>query len=406
MKKSCSAVYSAWITCLFLFCGMLFMTCGTPAPGRAPLPATGADQTALYLPLLEGKAVGLVANHTTVIGKSHLADSLLKLGVNLVKIFAPEHGFRGDADAGEEISNSRDAKTGLPLISLYGSEYKPKPADLQGIDIMIYDIQDVGVRFYTYISTLHYLMEACSENGISLLVLDRPNPNGHYIDGPVLDTAFRSFVGMHPIPVVYGMTAGELARMINGEGWLSNGSTCELQVIPCKDYDHNTIYKLPVDPSPNLNSMEAVYLYPSLCFFEGSIMSLGRGTPFPFRIIGHPDYPDHTFSFVPGAIRSNRNPVFMDQVCYGIDLTGIPADSLQSLRMVSLKWLIDVYDRMDKGKSFFNDYIDKLAGNGELRKQVLAGYTDARIRESWQDNLREFSNRRKKYLLYNDFIIP
>ena len=271
---------------------------------------------------------------------------------------------------------------------------------------MIYDIQDVGVRFYTYISTLHYLMEACSENGISLLVLDRPNPNGHYVDGPVLDTAFRSFVGMHPIPVVYGMTAGELARMINGEGWLSNGSTCELQVIRCKGYDHKILYKLPVDPSPNLNSMEAVYLYPSLCFFEGSIMSLGRGTPFPFRIIGHPDYPDHTFSFIPGAIRSNRNPVFRDQVCYGIDLTGIPADSLQSLRMVSLKWLMDVYGRMGKEKTFFNDYFDKLAGNGELRKQVLAGLTDAQIRESWQDDLREFSNRRKKYLLYNDIINP
>jgi uncharacterized protein YbbC (DUF1343 family) len=406
MKISSSSVYSAWITCLFLFYGMLFNTCGTPVQDQALLPATGADQTELYLPLLQGKAIGLVANHTTVIGKSHLADSLLKLGVNLVKIFAPEHGFRGDADAGEEIDNSKDGETGLPLISLYGSGYKPKPADLQGIDLMIYDIQDVGVRFYTYISTLHYLMEACSENEISLLVLDRPNPNGHYVDGPVLDTAFRSFVGMHPIPVVYGMTAGELASMINGEGWLSNGSTCELQVIPCKGYDHNTIYKLPVDPSPNLNSMEAVYLYPSLCFFEGTIMSLGRGTSFPFRIIGHPDYPDHTFSFVPGATRSNKNPVLRDQVCYGIDLTGIPADSLQSLRMVSLKWLMELYGKMGNGKSFFNDYIDKLAGNGELRKQILAGWTGAQIRASWQDDLQEFSDRRKKYLLYDDFISP
>ncbi|HJZ38930.1 MAG TPA: DUF1343 domain-containing protein [Bacteroidales bacterium] len=406
MKISSVSVYNAWINNLFLLCGVFFSACGTPAPGQPALIATGADQTALYLPLLEGKAVGLVANHTTVIGKSHLADSLLRLGVKLVRIFVPEHGFRGDADAGEEIGNSIDGKTGLPLISLYGSAYKPKPADLQGIDIMIYDIQDVGVRFYTYISTLHYLMEACSENGISLLVLDRPNPNGHFVDGPLLDTAFTSFVGMHPIPVVYGMTAGELAGMINGEGWLSGGSTCELQVIPCKGYDHNTFYKLPVNPSPNLNSMEAIYLYPSLCFFEGTIMSLGRGTPFPFRLIGHPDYPGHTFSFVPEATRSNRSPVLKDQVCYGIDLTGIPADSLQSLRSVSLKWLIDIYRHMKKGKFFFNDYIDKLAGNGELRKQILAGWTEAQIRESWQDDLREFNNRRKKYLLYNDFISP
>ncbi len=273
--------------------------------GSGELPVTGAEQTSLYFPMLKGKAVGLVANHTSKIGHQHLADTMIKSGVKLARIFAPEHGFRGDADAGAGIQNDIDVKTGVPVVSFYGNQYKPASADLQGIDIMVYDIQDVGVRFYTYISTLHYVMEACAGNHIPLLILDRPDPLGHYIDGPVLEPEYKSFVGLHPIPVVYGMTPGELAGMINGEGWLAGHMHCDLKVIPCRNYDHGTFYHLPVHPSPNLNSMEAIYLYPSLCFFEGTVMSLGRGTPSPFRVIGHPDYPDKSFSFIPRAGRSN-----------------------------------------------------------------------------------------------------
>jgi len=347
--------------------------------------------------------VGLVANHTTVIGSGHLADSLVALGVNLVRIFSPEHGFRGDADAGAEIQSNIDVRTGLPVISLYGGKNRPSPGDLQGIDIMIYDIQDVGVRFYTYISTLHYVMESCAENHIPLLVFDRPDPLGHYIDGPLLEPEFRSFVGMHPIPVVYGLTPGELASMINGEGWLTGGARCDLKVIPCRYYDHNTRYQLPVSPSPNLNSMESVYLYPSVCFFEGTVMGLGRGTPFPFRVIGHPDYPDRNFSFVPRAGKSNVNPLFRDRECYGLDLRKMQADSLEKLQAIRLQWMLEAYRKMDLGKGFFTDYFDRLAGTAKLREQVVAGFTEQQIRQSWQDGLDEYAAKREQYLLYPDF---
>jgi uncharacterized protein YbbC (DUF1343 family) len=385
------------------FSVLFYCACGKP-PVPPPEPVqTGADQTALYLPQLKGKKVALVANHTSVIGSNHLADTLIKCGINLKKIFAPEHGFRGDADAGAEITNAWDAKTGIQVISLYGSRLKPDREDLKDIDIVIFDIQDVGVRFYTYISTLHYVMEACAENNVRLLVLDRPNPNGHYIDGPVLDTSFRSFVGMHPIPVVYGMTIGELARMISGEKWLSGDHTCDLQVISCRHYDHTTFYSLPVNPSPNLNCMEAIYLYPSICFFEGTVMSLGRGTTDPFRMIGHPDYPDHTFSFVPRSTPGNKNPLLKDRTCFGIDLRKLTVSNLQRSGTVDLHWLLDTYKRMPAGNAFFTDYFDKLAGSGELRKQILAGFTEAQIRQSWQGPLDEFRVIRKKYLLYEDF---
>ncbi len=298
--------FSGNITHLCLAAALFFSSCNT-APSQ-PAVRTGCERTELYLQNLKDKSVGLVANHTTVIGKEHLADFLVRQGINLTRIFAPEHGFRGDADAGADIRNGVDAATGVPVVSLYGDKFKPTAADLQGIDIMIYDIQDVGVRFYTYISTLHYLMEACAENNIPLLILDRPDPLGFYVDGPVLENEFRSFVGLHPIPIVYGMTPGELALMINGEGWLKDGEKCSLQVIPCSGYNHNTRYQLPVNPSPNLNCMQAIYLYPSICLFEGTIMSLGRGTSSPFRVIGHPDYPDKNFFFVPKAGKSNQNP--------------------------------------------------------------------------------------------------
>jgi uncharacterized protein YbbC (DUF1343 family) len=388
---------------LFLFTGISAVSCNTPSAEFNHL-AAGCEQTGLYLPHLQGKRVGLVANHTTRIGNLHLVDSLLTLGINLTVIFSPEHGFRGDADAGAEIGDAVDHSTGIPVVSLYGNKHKPAAADLKNVDVVVYDIQDVGVRFYTYISTLHYVMEACAENNIPLIVFDRPNPLGHYVDGPVLEPAFRSFVGMHPIPVVYGMTAGELARMVNGENWLNDGVRCELKVIPCMNYSHSAYYALPVDPSPNLNCMEAIYLYPSICFFEGTIMSLGRGTNAPFRVIGHPDYPDRSFSFVPEAISANKNPLFKDQICYGIDLTLLSTDSLQQFRTLQLHWLINVYASMNRGSTFFSDYIDKLAGTAKFRQQILAGYSEQQIREGWKPELEKFKNLRKKYLLYPDFM--
>ena len=396
-------VYKTIIYSILLISFYFFYACGTPPVQQSVTIETGADQTARYLPLLKGKAVGLVANHTSVIGHTHLADTLIESGIGLKKIFAPEHGFRGDADAGAEINNAVDSKTGLPVVSLYGSKTKPTKEDLKGIDIVVFDIQDVGVRFYTYISTLYYVMEACAENSVSLVLLDRPNPNGHYIDGPLLDTAYRSFVGLLPIPVVYGMTVGELARMINGEKWLSGGIACDLQIISCQYYDHDTFYKLTVNPSPNLNCMEAIYLYPSICFFEGTIMSLGRGTSFPFRVIGHPDYPDHAFSFLPRSIQSNINPVLKDQTCYGIDLRGFDIDSLQRLRSLNLHWLLEACKLMNKGEAFFTDYIDKLAGTGKLREEILAGWSEEMIRKSWQPELIKFNILRRKYLIYKDF---
>ena len=394
-------VFSGKITHLCLVAALLFSSCSI-APSQ-PAVRTGCERTELYLLKLKGKSVGLVANHTTVTGTEHLADFLIRNGIKLTRIFAPEHGFRGDADAGADIRNEVDAATGVPVVSLYGDKKKPAEADLQGIDIMIYDIQDVGVRFYTYISTLHYLMEACAENNIQLLILDRPDPLGYYVDGPILEDQFRSFIGLHPIPIVYGMTPGELACMINGEGWLKDGEKCNLQVIPCSGYDHNTRYQLPVNPSPNLSCMQAVYLYPSICLFEGTIMSLGRGTSSPFRVIGHPDYPDKEFSFIPKAGKSNQNPLLKDQTCYGINLQNIPMDSLEKINGINLTWLIDVNSKMSRGKDFFIPYIDRLAGTAKFREQILQGCTEKQIRQSWQPGLDEFRKRRAAYLLYPDF---
>lgn len=381
----------------------LFQACVAQSGESGHMIKTGADRTEQYIPLLKGKSVGLVANHTTVIGNTHLADTLLQSGIRLTRIFAPEHGFRGDADAGAAIGDGTDPGTGIPVISLYGSKKKPDAGDLAGIDIMVYDIQDVGVRFYTYISTLHYVMEACAENEVPLLMLDRPNPNGHYVDGPVLDTAYRSFIGMHPIPVVYGMTIGELALMVNGEKWLGQGRVCDLRIISCENYDHNTVYELPIDPSPNLNSMEAVYLYPSMCFFEGTIMSLGRGTPFPFRVAGHPDYPVKTFSFVPTPNRGNMDPKLKGTECYGFDLRSITAAQARQIRSLNLQWLIGVYTTMGRGESFFTGSFNRLAGTGELKKQILSGWSAEQISKSWQPGLQAFQKIRKKYLLYPDF---
>ena len=364
---------------------------------------TGAQQVEKYLPLLAGKHIAIVANQTSVIGQTHLVDSLLNSDISIRRVFGPEHGFRGKADAGEHLADNIDAATSLPVVSLYGKHRKPTAADMDRLDLVIFDIQDVGVRFYTYISTLHYVMEACAENNVPLLVLDRPNPNGFYIDGPVLDTATtRSFVGMHPVPLVHGMTIGEYAMMINGEHWLSGGEICQLMVVPCRNYTHSTHYQLPIKPSPNLPTYRSVLLYPSLGLFEGTFMSVARGTEFPFEAIGHPDYNVATFRFTPHSVEGAKYPLFKDVLCRGYDLRQISTDSLESAARINLKWLIDSYEYFLSKPDFFNSFLDKLAGP-ELRNQIKKGMTEAEIRQSWQDGLRDFQLIRKKYLLYEDF---
>ncbi|GIV35112.1 MAG: hypothetical protein KatS3mg031_2647 [Chitinophagales bacterium] len=376
------------------------------SPGEQSL-VIGANRLSMYLGELKGRNVGLVVNHSSLVegpqGPVHLVDTLLRLGIHVRKIFAPEHGFRGDADAGEKIKGGTDKETGLPILSLYGSHKKPLPADLSDLDVLVFDIQDVGARFYTYISTLHYVMEACAENNKTLIVLDRPNPNGFYVDGPVLDTAYRSFVGMHPVPVVHGMTVGEYARMINGEKWLDGGLQCRLMVVPCLNYTHALLYPLKIKPSPNLPNMIAVYLYPSLCFFEGTIVSVGRGTDFPFQVIGHPQYAGRAFSFTPQSREGAKNPPYKGIVCYGIDLRNIKVNYFAQRKSLDLSWLIEFYQKFPDKDNFFNAFFTKLAGTTELEQQIKAGKSEAEIRESWQPQLQEFKAIRKKYLLYEDF---
>lgn len=363
----------------------------------------GAYRTSEYLQLLKGKKTGIVANHTSLINKTHLVDSLLSSGINVVKIFGPEHGFRGDQPDGKEIGNNKDPKTGIEVISLYGNHKKPTKTDMQNIDIMLFDIQDVGVRFYTYISTLTYVMEACAENNIPLIVTDRPNPNGYYIDGPVLDPAVASFVGMHQVPIIYGMTIGEYANMVNGEKWLEGGKSCRLTVIKCKNYTHNSRYQLPVSPSPNLQDMQAIYLYPSLCLFEGTIVSIGRGTANPFKVYGHPKFPPGSFTFTPQPIKGvSENPPLKGQLCYGRYLDE-SSEKLKNQGKLELTWLLEAYKLLNTQTEFFTNYFDKLAGTGKLREQIIAGKSDAEIRNSWQPELEKFKETRKKYLLYPDF---
>lgn len=357
---------------------------------------TGAQQVEKYLEDLKGKRVGLVVNQTAVVGKKHLVDLLLENKVNVQKIFVPEHGFRGDADAGEKVNNSVDAVTSLPLVSLYGDNKKPKPEQLSNLDVLIFDIQDVGVRFYTYISTLHYVMEAAAENYIKVIVFDRPNPNGDYVDGPVLDMKFKSFVGMHPIPVVHGLTVGELAGMINGEGWLKNGVKCDLKVIKVLNYSHSLPYSLPVKPSPNLPNDLSIRLYPSLCFFEGTNISIGRGTHFPFQVIGAPDKKYGDFSFTPVSIPGMaKSPMHENKVCYGVDLRNAVPEPF------NLKYIIDFYKKSGEKEKFFNSFFTTLAGTDELKKQIIAGLSEEEIRFSWQEGLNKYKEIRKKYLLYD-----
>ncbi|MBI2281525.1 MAG: DUF1343 domain-containing protein [Bacteroidetes bacterium] len=357
----------------------------------------GAEQTNLYLPLLLNKKVGIVANHTSMINAVHLVDSLLKLKVNIKKVYSPEHGFRGNADAGEKVKSNVDAKTKLPIISLYGKNKKPTPEQLKGLEVIIFDIQDVGARFYTYISTMHYVMEACAENNIKFVVLDRPNPNGDYVDGPILENEFKSFVGMHQVPIVHGMTVGEYAQMINGEGWLAKGVKCNLEIIKLKNYTHKTIYELPIKPSPNLANMQAIYLYPSLCLFEGTPISVGRGTDRPFQVIGHPQLKTD-FSFVPKPTQGAKEPLLKGETCYGLDLSGVEVK-----KELDLSYLIRFYNDYPDKEHFFNNFFNTLAGNATLQEQIKQGKTAQEINATWQKGLLEFKAKRKKYLLYDDF---
>jgi len=390
------------------------------SPGNQIL--TGAERINVYLHLIKGRKVGIFANQTSMVGNSHLVDTLRKLGVNIKVIFGPEHGFRGTASAGEKIGNYTDEKTGIPVVSLYGSKRRPSADDLKDVDLLIFDIQDVGVRFYTYISSLQEYMEAAFENSKPLMILDRPNPNGFYVDGPVLDTKFKSFIGMQPIPIVYGMTMGEYAFMIAGEKWLSEKANLKhdyyktaqnsadtpfhFQVIKCQNYTHNSKYVLPVKPSPNIPEIQSIYLYPSTCLFEGTALSEGRGTEKPFQIFGHPILPKNLYKFVPKPNEGAKSSKHYFQTCYGWNLHGTPEEVLKKVDgKIQLKWLFEAY-RLFPGKdSFFlkSNFFHRLAGNDILMQQIKDGKTEEEIRKSWEPALGEFKKIRKKYLLYPDF---
>ena len=405
------------IRSMLLLCIPLGSACQQPA-GPAPV-ITGAERMEVYLPLLKGKKVAVFANPTSQVKGRHLVDTLLSRGIRIVKIFGPEHGFRGTAGAGEKVSSDIDPGTRIPVISLYGDHKKPTPADLSDIDVLVFDIQDVGVRFYTYISSLEYCLEACLENSKPLLLLDRPNPNGFYVDGPVLEPAFRSFVGMQPVPVVYGMTIGEYALMLTGEGWLSPKANAanrwnirtqptvdtpfHVQVIKCRNYNHQTHYPLPVPPSPNLKEMQSVYLYPSTCFFEGTVLSEGRGTEHPFQVFGHPTLPNHLYAFTPRPNAGARSSKCYNQPCYGWNEGGTVPEVLNKLKgKIQLKYILEAY-RLFPGKdSFFlkNNFFNKLAGNSSLMEQIKSGKSEPEIRKSWEPALARFRKIREKYLLY------
>jgi len=359
----------------------------------------GASNFDRYIPLLQNKRVALVVNQSSLVDGMHLVDILLQKGINIVKIFAPEHGFRGVGDAGEHIKSGRDSATNLPIISLYGKHKKPTKRDLRGVDVVVFDIQDVGVRFYTYLSTLHYVMEACASYHIPIIVLDRPNPNGGRVDGEVLDFAYKSFVGMHPVPILYGMTIGEYAKMINGEGWLKGNLKANLTVIPLRGYTHSTPYSLPVKPSPNLPNDLSIYLYPSLALFEGTVFSVGRGTNMQFQVYGHPKYKKREFSFVPYPMEGAKHPKLQGKRCYGKDLR---SENIDLNAGINLDYLIDAYRNYPDKKHFFlrNKFFDKLAGSDKLRKQIKAGISPKEIKKTWKENLDAFKDIREKYLIY------
>ncbi|WP_460556428.1 exo-beta-N-acetylmuramidase NamZ family protein [Ferruginibacter profundus] len=370
---------------------------------------TGADQTEKYIGDLKNKRVAILANPTTIIGKKHLVDSLIKRGINIVKVFGPEHGFRGNASNGANVSDEKDSATGIKIISLYGAKHKPSAADLADVDIMIFDIQDVGCRFYTYINVLKEVMDACAENNKLLLILDRPNPNGYLVDGPVLDMRYTSGIGRFPIPIAHGMTIGEFAQMLNGEGWLLNKMKCRIKIIPVANYTHDMPYTLPVKPSPNLNTQQSILLYPSTCLFEGTILNLGRGTYFPFTVLGAPALKDkYSFSFTPVSIAGmSETPLHMNEACYGIDLRKYDVNELRKSKRINLQWMMELYKAYPYKDKFFDrtqsnqiGNIDGLAGDAQFKKQIAAGKSVKEIQDSWEPQLSQYKTMRKKYLLY------
>jgi len=378
------------------------------AYGQAPV-ITGAARTEAYLPLLKNKRVALLVNQTATIGETHLVDSLLKLQVRIQKIFSPEHGFRGNASNGARVGDEVDSATGIPIVSLYGARRKPTKQNMDAVDIMIFDKQDVGCRFYTYINVLRDVMEACADNNKELLILDRPNPNGYLVDGPILDMKNKSGIGQFPIPIAHGMTIGEFAKMINGEGWLPGKKTCKLTIIPVKNYKHEMEYVLPVKPSPNLNTQQSILLYPSTCLFEGVAVNLGRGTQFPFTILGAPVLKDkYKFSFTPVSIPGmSESPLYMNEVCYGIDLRKYDVSKLRKSKRINIDWMIELYNAFPDKSKFFDRSISKqignidyLAGVSEFKKQIMEGKTAKQIQDSWEPGLSEYKQMRKKYLLY------
>lgn len=361
---------------------------------------TGDEQTSEYFPLLEGKRIAIFSNHTGMIGNKHLLDVLLENQFNVVAIFSPEHGFRGDADAGEHVSSSVDSKTGVPILSLYdGKLGKPSEASMNKFDLLIVDIQDVGLRYYTYYASMCRLMDACAEYGKKMLILDRPNPNGHYVDGPLLDMKHKSGVGWLPIPVVHGMTLGELALMVNGEHWLPESRTCDVTVIPCKNYSHQTKYRLPIPPSPNLPNMTSVYLYPSTCYFEATPVSLGRGTDKPFQVYGHPDMKGYSYSFTPRSMPGAKNPPQLNKLCHGVDLSGMSDEEIWK-RGLDLSYVIDAYRNLNIGDKFFTSFFEKLIGVDYVRRMIEDGKDADEIKACWQDDVKKFKEQRKPYLLY------
>jgi uncharacterized protein YbbC (DUF1343 family) len=401
-----------YIIALLFFSGSCANQQSAPAGStnnRTAAIKTGAEQTERYLPYMQGKRIGILGNQTSVIGKTHLVDSLKARGVTVVKVFGPEHGFRGNASAGVRVENEVDSATGIPIVSLYGPKRKPSKEDLANVDLMVYDVQDVGCRFYTYINVLADVMEACAENGKELLILDRPNPNGYFVDGPVLDMKLKSGIGKFPIPITHGMTVGEFAQMINGESWLPNNLKCKIRIIPVANYNHDMPYTLPVRPSPNLNTQQAIMLYPSTCIFEGTALNHGRGTYFPFTVLGSPDLKGkYNFSYTPVSIRGMaETPLYMNQVCYGLDLRNYDINRLRREKKINIQWIKELYAAYPNKEKFF-DYkqskeignVDFRTGDSRFKEQIIAGVPEEEMRKSWEPGLSNYKKMRTKYLLY------
>lgn len=386
---------------LLLSVSLLSFTCAQEHQEEQRL-KMGAEITNKYFPLLEGKRVAVMSNQSGMVGDEHLVDFLVAGNHNVVGIFSPEHGFRGTADAGEHVSSSVDQKTGLPIWSLYGSGTgKPTARQMEQFDTLVFDLQDVGLRFYTYYASMARLMDACAQHNKEMIVLDRPNPNGFYVDGPLLDMKHKSGVGWLPIPVVHGMTLGELALMINGEKWLPGGRVCNLTVVPCEGYTHQTRYELPIAPSPNLPNIHSIYLYPSTCLFEGTVMSLGRGTDFPFEVYGHPNYKGSDFSFTPRSVAGAKKPPLLNKKCYGVDLREMSNQDIWE-RGFDLSYVIDAYQNMNIGNKFFSSFFEKLVGVDYIRQDIIAGKSADEIRQKWSGDVEQFVKQRRPYLLYEE----